>query len=632
MIGPEQGEEHEDDPVMIGPEQGEEHGDDSVMIGPEQGENVETIRPGSNLAGGKIETVTVNRIQTDQSQEGIMRKKAKRILSILLMCVLCATLIGGCGGSSTYEEPEKGLSKEDALTELTTLLKKVDVTENTKPVLDIYSDETTKTNNLADISTFPVMVKGNGKINIEIAAATEMSSDSPDDWLNIVAEKFNSSGAKIDGKSVSVSVRKITSGETVTYMTDGGYKPDVYVPSNFAWGLMLEDSGIATEKIADRIAGNTAGILIKDSVYDKFIEKYKKATVANVLEASLAGDLTFAYTNPYTSSTGLNVLTAMLKSFDSKNPLSDTASKKLLDYQASSPPVAYTTAVLRSQAAKGVINAMVMEEQAYINTPELEDFVYIPVGIRHDHPVYTFDYVSKEKKEAAKLFVSYCQNESSQKLATKKGFNRHDDYKGQDTGMTGAQYLAAQKVWKQQKNGGKPIIAVFVADVSGSMDGEPLNSLKSSLIGTSEYIGSDNYIGLVSYSDNVNVNLNIAQFDAKQRAYFSGEVKNLNAYGGTATYDAVLVGLDLIRKKQEEVGDAKTMLFVLTDGAQNRGYSLDRITPIVGGMEVPIYTIAYNYDSTDELETLSGITESACIKADSDDIVNQLRNLFNVEM
>ena len=47
--------------------------------------------------------------------------------------------------------------------------------------------------------------------------------------------------------------------------------------------------------------------------------------MANLLEATLAGDLTFAYTNPYTSSTGLNILTAMLKAFDDSNPLSDKA-------------------------------------------------------------------------------------------------------------------------------------------------------------------------------------------------------------------------------------------------------------------------------------------------------------------
>ncbi len=159
-----------------------------------------------------------------------------------------------------------------------------------------------------------------------------------------------------------------------------------------------------------------------------------------------------------------------------------------------------------------------------------------------------------------------------------------------------------------------------------------MNSLKSSLINASSFISSDHYVGLVSYSSSVTVNLPVEQFDAKQRAYFSGEVKNLSANGSTATYDAVLTGLNMLQEKSKEVPNARMMLFVLTDGEQNEGYSLDRVKPIVGGMGVPVYTIAYNYHDNGELETLSNINEAACIRADSDDIANQLRNLFNVQI
>ncbi len=559
-----------------------------------------------------------------------MRRQKKTALA--MAAVLLVGALTGCAGDSIRTDRNAGsLSYEDAETELASMLKKVSVSEVSDPVLDIYSDEVSEAEALADISTFPITVSGSGEINLEIAAATELSAEAPDDWINIVAQEFNKAGYTVGDKKVTVSVRKITSGEVVTYMAADAYQPQVFIPSNDAWGKMLKSSGIGTEKLTDRIAGNTAGILIKKDVYDTFIGKYGEATLANVLDATLAGDLLFAYTNPYTSSTGLNILTAMLKSFDGSNPLSDQAQSKLLEYQKSSPPVAYTTAVLRNQAAKGVINAMVMEEQAYINTPELANYVYIPAGIRHDHPVYTFDYCSQEEKDAAKLFVDYCLNDESQKLASEKGFNRHDDYVGEDPGLDGTGYLTAQKVWKQNKNGGKPIIAVFVADVSGSMGGEPLNSLKSSLINASAYIGSEHYIGLVSYSSDVTVNLPIAQFDATQKAYFSGEVKNLAEGGSTATYDAVLVALNMLAEKAKEVPDAKLMLFVLSDGEQNEGYSLTRITPIVAGLQVPVYTIGYNYsDSNGELGTLSDINEAAALNATSDDIANQLRNLFNV--
>lgn len=566
-----------------------------------------------------------------------MKRVVKKFLAALLVVTCC---LSGCG-TPGYEENDV-YTYDEATKELESKLTKISVS-NVKAPLDIY-DFDMVSKSLADINTFPLTVNGNGTIDIEIAAATELSAEAPDDLINILAKKFNSQRNEIDGKTISVTVRKITSGEVLTYMTEGDYKPDVYIPSSYAWGEMLKSKGVGVIKLTDRIAGNTAGILIEEKTHEEFLSKYKEVTVSSVLEASLAGDLTFAYTNPYTSSTGLNILATMLHSFDANNPLSDEAAQKLLDYQKQSPPVAYTTAVLRNQASKGIIKAMVMEEQAYHNAPELRDYVYVPAGIRHDHPVYTFDYVSDEKQAAARKFVEYCLSDEAQEIADEKGFNLHDDYKEQSAGLDGAGYVAAQKIWKANKDGGKPIIAVFVADVSGSMDGEPLNALKESLISTSSYIGSDNYVGLVSYSDDVYINLNpipfneetktydTLQFDETQRAYFSGAVKSLTANGGTATYDAVLVALDILRQGAIEVPEAKLMLFVLSDGEQNSGYGLSRITDIVAGMKVPVYTIGYNLRNTGELQQLSEINEATLINAQTDDIINQLRNLFNVQL
>ncbi len=556
----------------------------------------------------------------------------KKYLALILVLALSLSLFAGCGDSAYVEGDNiKVISRDDAVKEMNALLTNVKVSTVDAPIDIDALEDATPAAALADISTFPITVQGSGRINIEIAAATEFSAAAPDDWMNVVAERFNREGFTVGGESVSVSVRKITSGEVVTYMVDGGYRPDVYVPSNDAWGKMLSGSFNVTT-LSNRIAGNTAGILMKKSTYDTFIEKYQELNVGTAMEATLAGDINFAYTNPYTSSTGLNILTAMLAHFDSSNPVSEKASEKLIAYQKKSPPVAYTTAVLRNSAAKGVIDAMVMEEQSYINTPELRDYVYVPQGIRHDHPVYTFDYVSAEKQEAAQLFVDYCLREENQKLATEKGFNRHDEYQSVDSGLDGAGYLAAQRIWKQNKNGGQPVIAVFVADVSGSMSGTPLRSLQESLIAASSYIGSENYIGLVSYSDNVTVNLPIGEFDNTQRAKFSGAVKHLSAGGSTATYDAVMEATKLLLDKQQEIPNAKLMMFVLSDGAQNVGIKYDRIPSIVKALGIPVYTIGYNMSSTTELKALAGINEAALINASSEDVVNQLRNLFNTQL
>ena len=177
----------------------------------------------------------------------------KKVLSALLAATMVAASLTGCNNVRSDGAVSK-LTEEEAKKELKSLMTKVDVSTNSNPTLDIYAEDVSEADTLADIETFPITVTGNGEINIEIAAATELSAEAPDNWLNEVAQKFNSAGYDIDGRSVTVSVRKITSGEGVTYITAGGYQPEVFIPSNAAWGMMLDASGCKTETVADRIA------------------------------------------------------------------------------------------------------------------------------------------------------------------------------------------------------------------------------------------------------------------------------------------------------------------------------------------------------------------------------------------
>ncbi len=572
-----------------------------------------------------------------------MKNKIRSILCAALAVVMLAGCAGNIPDEIRTNEKAAALTVQEARKELDSLLTRVKVSEVKNPQLDIYTDEISEAAALADIDTFGIAVKGAGQIDIEIAAATELSSEAPDDWLVAVAKNFNREKLEINGRTVSVSIRTITSGEILTYLRAGAYQPHMAVFSNDAWGRMAEASGIGLEMIEDRIAGNTAGILISKEASEKVSDAYGTTDFRTVIQAAQDGVIVFGYPNPYTSSTGLNGLATMLGVFDPSDPLSASASAALSEYQKTAPPVAYTTAVLRNQAKKGIIDAMLMEEQAYANTPELSDYIYIPFGIRHDHPVYVFDWDTADQKEAARLFTEYCLNAESQKLATSKGFNRHDDYTG-EAGLSGQQYLTAQSLWKQNKNGGRPTIAVFITDVSGSMKGDPLSSLQDSVIAALPYIGSENYVGLISYSTDVTVNLSILEKDKDgnvtalkpfydcQRAYFSVEVRNLQASGNTATYDAVLAGLDMINRAQALMPDAVPLIILLTDGDAQHGYTLDRITSVVEGMRVPVYCIAYNYDNNGSLETLSGLNEASTVKAGTDDVVNQLRNLFNTTL
>lgn len=77
--------------------------------------------------------------------------------------------------------------------------------------------------------------------------------------------------------------------------------------------------------------------------------------------------------------------------------------------------------------------------------------------------------------------------------------------------------------------------------------------------------------------------------------------------------------------------NADTIIFVLTDGDNNTGYEFSDTKNIIAGMDIPIYTISYNY-AADSLSELASINEAAAIVGNSEDITYKLRNLFNAEM
>jgi Ca-activated chloride channel family protein len=137
----------------------------------------------------------------------------------------------------------------------------------------------------------------------------------------------------------------------------------------------------------------------------------------------------------------------------------------------------------------------------------------------------------------------------------------------------------------------------------------------------------------VSYSDDVTIEVPIAKFDMTQKSYFQGGINGLTANGSTASYDAVVVAMDMIEKAKKDHPDAKAMIFLLSDGQQNVGYSLDAIDDSLKESQIPVYTISYTAEAdTDAMKKLSEVNEAATINADSDDIVYKIKSLFNSQM
>ena len=570
-----------------------------------------------------------------------MAKKSKSGVSFMIgiAALMIALIVGGIVISKLFRGKSPDASRETAITQLEKKLKRIKVTDVPARKATVEIDSGNLAEELPDISKYPLSVDGRGDLQIEIFSSTEKSSSGTDGWLNEVAEKFNREHHEIGGRWATISVRPVASGAAIDYIVSGKYVPEVYSPSNILWGEMLKSQNVDIRLIKDRIAGNTAGILVSRDTYSKLEGLYGSVDVSSVIQATVNSEITMGYTNPYASSTGLNFLVTALEEFDGHDILSPDATSKFQKFQQNVPFVSYSTLQMRDAAAKGVLDAFILEHQCFMNVADLRDYRFIPFGVRHDNPVYTLGTLSDEQNELVTTFVDYCLNDENQRLAKSYGFNQDavaSHNKTLPANINGAALISAQKLWKTEKDAGSPVMAVFIADVSGSMGGAPLQNLQSSLINASKYINDTNYVGLVTYSSNVSVNLPIAKFDLNQRSYFTGAVEDLSPGGNTATYDAVLVGLNLLKEAQEKIQSesgqqVKPLLFVLSDGETNVGNKLGDIKSIVEGMDVPCYTIGYNANLK-ALSELSAINEAASINADSDDVIYNLKSLFNAQM
>ncbi|MCM1566658.1 MAG: VWA domain-containing protein [Dehalobacter sp. 4CP] len=557
----------------------------------------------------------------------------KKLLILLGAAVFVFTVVYfGISLTKNLGKDDVQVNAEKAGKTLESIVQDIKVNQTDLVKGQVNLDAAKLKDSLPNISKYPAQVDKTTDAYVEIFSSTEKAGSGTDGWLTEVATDFNNAGIMVDGKPVSVRIRGIASGVAADYITSGKYVPDAFSPSNELWGEMIKSEGVQTQLVEKKLAGNVAGILISKSKNEELIKKYGAINIKTVTDAVSANELAMGYTNPFASSTGLNFLITALDTFDSSNLLSDKAKKGFETFQNNIPFVAYTTLQMRDSAKSGVLDGFMLEYQTYANSPELQsDYVFTPFGVRHDSPVYAIGNLSSEKTNILKTFIDFAKQDKYQKLATKYGFNHLNEYKSELGPVNGSVISKAQELWKEKKNGTKNICAVFIADVSGSMAGEPLNKLKQSLLQGANFIGKDNRVGLISYSNNVTINLPIQPFDITQRSYFVGAVNSLEANGNTATFDAIAVATQMIQEQTASNPDLKPMIFVLSDGATNRGHSLDEIRSVLETYQIPIYTIGYNA-KIEALQSISSINEAASINADTDNVVYQLGNLFNAQM
>jgi Ca-activated chloride channel family protein len=560
----------------------------------------------------------------------VRRGLVGRLVVAMVACTMVAAACSDSGGGD--------LTQDEALEKLDDLVD--DTGWTTRPVSRRASVEPNSTAVLAEalppIEDFPLVVDSSSPDASEIFVSSEKAGEGTDGWMVEAAEAFNQSGqTTASGASAQVDIRKIASGIGYQFIASGAYLPQGYSPSNQLWIEMARAGGTTLEPVSEQLVPNVAGIVLKTETADRLREEYGDIDPATMIDAVIQGDLVMGYTDPFASSTGLNFLLTVLDAFndgDEANLLSPDVVSAFEEFQRNVPFVALTTLQIRESVEDGgTLDAFVMEYQTYSQAESLQSgFEFIPFGVAHDNPLYSVGDVSADQVETLELFAQFAAGETYASKASQYGF-APPEYEPTVAVPSGETLIAAQQIWKEKKDGGRPVVAVFVADVSGSMDGSRIAALQEALFTGADFITPETSVGLVTFSDEVTEVVPVAPFGLNQKAAFVAAVEDLETGGGTAMYDGVLVGLKQLLEAAESIPDAKPILVVLTDGDTTDGLTFSKASAVIEGLSIPVYTVGFEAN-IDELATLSSLVEAASLNAEEDDIAYKLGALFNAQL
>ena len=448
-----------------------------------------------------------------------------------------------------------------------------------------------------------------------------------------VAKAFNDAGVTLaDGTPVGVDLRSIASGTGYQYIARGEDLPDAFTPSSQLWIEMSAEFEPMTE-IRLQTVPNVAGIVMENETAEELRATYGELNAANLVDAVIAGDLVMGYTDPFASSTGLNFLLTVLDAIaegDASRLTSPDVASVFEQFQRQVPFVALTTLQMRDSVENdtGTLDTFVMEWQTYTNTDSLQSgFEFIPFGAPHDNPLYGVGDLTPAQLETLELFAQFSEQPEFQELAVEYGFDP-PPYTSDVEVPTGDILIGVQNVWKDKKDGGRPVATVFVVDVSGSMEGTRIQSVQNAMLSAREFIKPETQVGVVEFNDTAMKRLDVAEFDLNQQARYAALSEDLSPGGGTAMYDGIVLGLQMLEEQQALNPDVKPILVVLTDGETTDGLTFDQVDNMIEGLRIPVYTVGFEAD-LEELDRVSSLVEAASIDASEEDVEFKIAALFN---
>ena len=477
-----------------------------------------------------------------------------------------------------------------------------------------------------------------------------------DAWLKAATQAFHSAQIRTaKGASIQVSLMPMGSGDCVREALDGTRQVDLISPASEAF-IRLGNAERRNKANADLVEKTDPLVLspVVIAMWQPMAEALgwpnKPIGWKDILalaknpkgwagyEHPEWGEFKFGHTHPEYSNSGLisalamnYAATAKTRGLTSEDISAATTQKFVEDIEAAVIHYGESTGFFAKKMADNgpsYLSAAVLYESSILETrqPDVARKLAFPIVAIYpaegtfwsDHPVGVVnrEWVTPEKREAAKKYIEFLLGNEAQRLAAGFGFrpsdpaialpetfNRANGVDAQEPKTTlevpaAAEISAVLESWKANK---KRSEITLVIDTSGSMkEDDKIGHAKEGAVAFINQLHDKDIFSCLAFSATMRWLGDGEDVGAKREA-MTNRVRGLIEGGGTALYDAILNAYEHIAARKSDVSRIRAIV-VLTDGADTESHiSLAQLTVRIRisneNTSVRIFTIGYGKDA-----------------------------------
>jgi Ca-activated chloride channel family protein len=501
-------------------------------------------------------------------------------------------------------------------------------------------------------------------------------------WLVPLVEAFNAEKHKIeDGSTIVVEATPMGSIESGDRIVEGSIQPTVWSPASSAY-VPVTNANWRDTHAEDLVLGTPNDLVLSPVIIamwkpmaealgwpDEALGWADIAELATSEEGWAAygypewGRFKLGHTHPNFSNSGIISVIAEAYAGAGKQrdlTLQDLQQQDVKDFMAEveSSIIHYgksTGFFARRMFERGpsYLSAAVMYEnlvaaqEAQRITGEVSQLPVVAIYPKegtfwsnHPYIILNAPWVTEAQREAAELFEDYLLAEERQRLAIEYGFRPADPsialsspldtQHGVDPNQPqtvlevpdAEVVVAIRELWQREAK--KPVDLVVVMDVSGSMEGEKINSARASLIDFVNLLDDRDRLHIVLFSDELTTLTPLSPLSEKREDVLR-RIGGIIEGGDTRLYDAVDMAYEVLRAEGDP--DHIRAIVALTDGndtASNMTLSqlMEKVGDLSeGGSATKVFTIGFGRNAdTNVLEQIAESTGAKQYQSDPDTI------------